>query len=157
MLLMISFWSLSCPLRSFSASRPGKYILPSSKVQPRCLANSTTAPSESRNKRFFALDIESDGDERWAQDAMSRGSVLTRIYHDNCQYMLIPVFRFRRGEAGACTYVRKECKLLPRNTFSLRLSPHLIIASLHQTPLQLNRIPYELVFFNLCIPSFNHH
>src|SRR5271168_5459373 len=113
MLLMISFWSPSCPLTSFSASRPGKNILPSSNVQPLCIANSTTAPSESRNKRFFALDIESDGYERWAQDAISRRIVLTRIYYDNCQHTLILILDLEKGEVRACTYVRKKCKLLP--------------------------------------------
>src|ERR1700733_10040562 len=118
MLLMISFWSLSCPLRSFSASRPGKYILPSSKVQPRCLANSTTAPSESRNKRFFALDIESDGYERWAQDAISRRIVLTRIYRDNCQYMLILIFRFRKRRSEGM-YIRPKRVQTPPQAHSL--------------------------------------
>src|SRR5271154_5792895 len=118
MLLMISFWSPSCPLTSFSASRPGKYILPSSNVQPLCIANSTTAPSESRNKRFFALDIESDGYERWAQDAISRRIVLTRIYHDNCQHMLIPILDLEKGRSEGM-YIRPKKVQTPPQEHSL--------------------------------------
>lgn len=38
------------------------------------------------------------------------------------------------------TYVREQAEILRRHSLRLSLPPHLIIAPLHQVPLQLNRI-----------------
>lgn len=68
------------PSSSFFASSVfGKYILPSWRLQPCSCANSVTAPSESRNRRFFAEAMGSDGYDLVAHEAISRRMVLIRI------------------------------------------------------------------------------
>jgi hypothetical protein len=50
-------------------------------------------------------------------------------------------------ESGA-TYIREQAKVFGWHTLRLRLSPHLVIASLHQIALQLNGVFDVCIIFN---------
>ena len=50
-------------------------------------------------------------------------------------------------------YLREQAKLLAGHPLRIRNLPHLVVAPLHQTPLQLDRVPYVHILLDAC-PSF---
>jgi hypothetical protein len=50
-------------------------------------------------------------------------------------------------------YLRKDTKLLARDSLALRLAPHLVVAPLHQRLLQPDRVLYELFLLHLLLPA----
>ena len=73
--------------RAAASGSTGKYIRPSRSTHPRCWANSITAPSDSRNNRFLALEIGSEGYAFSEQSAISLRMVPTRTYSPEKQHI----------------------------------------------------------------------
>lgn len=79
-------FSITCPLATrISSVRAsscccGKYILPSLATQPLPCANSTTLPSLSRNSRFLALAMGSEGYAFSEHEAISSRIVPTSTF-----------------------------------------------------------------------------